>query len=62
MSRRSRHILRKRGKAGRLKVFPGADVPKVAWEFGNWNFHGSARYRTPRGSTFLLIETRWYHE
>src|SRR5260370_855573 len=37
-------------------------MPKVAWEFGNWKFHGSARYCASRGSTFRLVETRWYHE
>jgi len=44
MSRRSKYILRKRGKIDRLQIFLGADVLKVAWESGYCNFYGSARY------------------
>jgi len=35
MSRRSKYILRKRGKIDRLQIFLGADVLKVTWESGN---------------------------
>jgi hypothetical protein len=35
MSRRSKYILRKRGKIDRLQIFLGTDVLKVAWESGS---------------------------